>query len=694
MPAGDDSGRCPVAIADVMSARYQLECPECRKGCRIRRTCGCTDPAHHPELASAAPVGDIGKLGQEALKLVGLGYPVFPLIPESKKPLSEHGFKDATTDPGQIVGWWSSAPHSNIGTPTGLAATFTALDVDVKNGQKGPATLAKLVARYGELPPTAQLRSWSGGTHYLFASTPGVRNSASALGPGLDIRGEDGYIVMPPSVVSLEGKRGEYTWVVPPPELAQMPDWLRELATAPPAPRPIVASEPIPEGRRNETLYRMARSLYAKGLTRDGVLAALREESRQRCEGSFPDDELQAIVDGASRQRHRQDFRGDGRIVVPARSSPLPRSAAERFIVTRGSDITPIDVDWAWDGQLARGKLNILAGVQGGGKSEIVCFEIAAVTTGGEWPDGTGRAPLGDAILFTTEDDPADTIVPRLMLLGADLSRVHFVGAALGENGERTFDLTRDIPTLERLITETGAVYVGIDPVLAHFGALDGNRETEVRSILTPLTSMAARTRVILRGVVHLNKDATKAAVHRVMGATALTAGPRMVHVATRDQDNHSRNLLLPLKTNLAQGGDGLAYALEGWCWRCRIRAGRRCTACNAPSVVKILWEPERVQGITAEEAMAPRPRGEGDGPAAQLLWELVPDEKLVPARDVYREGEARGVTVDQIKHAKARQGVESKRPAPLGPWYFSRPAKSVRGLPPRVAEPESEETF
>src|SRR5881396_309760 len=134
----------------------------------------------------------------DALAYRKLGLAVFPLTPGSKRPIAgSSGFKDATTDPLRIAAWWGAqCPDANIGVATGQISGITVLDVDVKKGAGGDATLAKLVAEHGALPTTLQQTTPSGGVHYIFKHAPGVGNSAGKLGKGLDVRGDAGYIAV------------------------------------------------------------------------------------------------------------------------------------------------------------------------------------------------------------------------------------------------------------------------------------------------------------------------------------------------------------------------------------------------------------------------------------------------------------------------------------------------------------------
>jgi hypothetical protein len=160
-----------------------------------------------------------------ALAYARRGIPVFPCEPGGKAPLTYNGFWDATTDSRRIGAWWARWPGANIGVPTGERSGLVVLDVDPRDG--GPESLAGLERATGPLPETAKARTGGGGMHVFFRYPAGevVRNSTGRLGPGLDVRGEGGYVVVPPSRT-----RGAYEWLdrAPPAGSAWLLGCLRE----------------------------------------------------------------------------------------------------------------------------------------------------------------------------------------------------------------------------------------------------------------------------------------------------------------------------------------------------------------------------------------------------------------------------------------------------------------------------------
>jgi hypothetical protein len=248
-----------------------------------------------------------------------MSIPIFPCKPHRKEPLTAHGFKDASTDTSRIRAWWSRWLDANIATPTGKRFgkivvggkifTLVVVDVDPRNG--GYDSLAELHEEGYELPLTFTVKTGGGGFHHYLRCPAGVeiRNSEGKLGPGLDIRGEGGYVLVPPSVTE---ERYEVLHKRP---LAEMPEWLIERLTAPSrtpesnvvtiqrakVPGSGLEGPEIVERERNTTLYKIACSLRARGHEREEILEGLERVNRERCSTPLPQEELSKIAKSAAR---------------------------------------------------------------------------------------------------------------------------------------------------------------------------------------------------------------------------------------------------------------------------------------------------------------------------------------------------------------------------------------------------------
>ena len=134
-----------------------------------------------------------------ALEYARQGRAVFPLIANRKEPATRRGFHDATTNPATIRRWWMARHDYNIGIRTGAASGIWIFDIDIADGKDGEASLRKLEAEHGELPATMQSIT-ANGRHVWFTYTCPIPSTCGRIGPGLDVRGDGGYIVAPPSI--------------------------------------------------------------------------------------------------------------------------------------------------------------------------------------------------------------------------------------------------------------------------------------------------------------------------------------------------------------------------------------------------------------------------------------------------------------------------------------------------------------
>lgn len=168
----------------------------------------------------------------------------------------------------------------------------------------------------------------------------------------------------------------------------------------------------------------------------------------------------------------------------------LSSKPKRRLISHRASDLQPEKLTWIWPGRIPEGKLVLLGGPPGLGKSQVTAFIAATVSNGGVWPCGEGSTIAGSVIFMSAEDGIQDTIVPRLIAAGAKTDRVHIVAAATKPDGtgRKTFSLKTDVDLLEEKAKEIGDVrLIVVDPISAYMGGSDGNGNVETREVLEPL---------------------------------------------------------------------------------------------------------------------------------------------------------------------------------------------------------------
>ena len=238
-----------------------------------------------------------------ALYYAELGLAVFPLAYRNKVPAVEGGCKVATTEKSKIERWWNQNPRYNIGIATGNKSNGLVvidLDVDKNKGIDGYEVLRDWQNKHGELPETWQSITGRGGYHYFYKDTITHSNKVG-LYEGVDIRGEGGYIVAPPSV---HPNGNTYEWEQEPKEyeIAQVDDIVNDFFKGE---KQRIDSEHktnfkvpelIPEGERVDTIVRLIASLRTKGLDDDAIKAAVRVENEKRCNPPLKEKELEKAV--------------------------------------------------------------------------------------------------------------------------------------------------------------------------------------------------------------------------------------------------------------------------------------------------------------------------------------------------------------------------------------------------------------
>jgi putative DNA primase/helicase len=233
-----------------------------------------------------------------------------------KHPRTMNGLKDATTDEEKIRYWWEIWPDANIGIVTGAESGIIVLDVDPRHG--GDKSLAELQSEHAMLPETPESNTGGGGNHLIFNHPRFVlRNSAGKLGAGLDIRGDGGYIVAPPSLHQ-SGKR--YEWLNNGVPLASMPEWMLRLLTETPKPtakqkqKPesnpydSVAGERITDGKRNSALASLAGKMRRFGMEEAEMLAALLVANENRCDPPLSENEVRGIAASITRYEPQENY--------------------------------------------------------------------------------------------------------------------------------------------------------------------------------------------------------------------------------------------------------------------------------------------------------------------------------------------------------------------------------------------------
>jgi RecA-family ATPase len=351
------------------------------------------------------------------------------------------------------------------------------------------------------------------------------------------------------------------------------------------------------------------------------------------------------------------------RLADDDQSGPLLRSFA---------DIEARAPRWLWPRRIALGRITLLVGRPGAGKSFVTCDMAARVSTGTPWPDGA-PCEAGDAIFITAEDDPHDTIRPRLDAHRADVERVHLLDAVRRRTGggrikEMAFTL-KDVNALEQALQQRpNCRLVVIDPIGSFLGGkIDAHRDNEVREILAPIARLAERYEAAVVIVAHTRKGAATSADDLALGSRAFTGVARGVWHLMRDPQDKLRRLLLAGKSNLAAEQPGLAFTLDG-------------------EPARVCYERDPV-AMNADDALALAEQKEDDSLVARAtawLADLLADGPR-GAKEVQSEAAANGFSEKTLRKAKRQLDVISGPVVRQGSWMWR--------LPEPVESEESEES-
>lgn len=349
--------------------------------------------------------------------------------------------------------------------------------------------------------------------------------------------------------------------------------------------------------------------------------------------------------------------------------------AASGLILTRGDTITPRAVHWLWRHWLAVGKLHVLAGAPGTGKTTLAMALAATITIGGRWPDGS-RCELGSVLVWSGEDDPADVLAPRLMAMGADMRRVHFItGLRDGTGVERAFDPASDMPALaDAFITDPHIKMMIVDPLVSAVSA-DSHKNAEVRRGLQPLVDLAQHQGCALLGISHFSKGTQgRDPTERVTGSLAFGALARVVLATAKrtESDGSTSRLLARSKSNIGPDDGGFAYEIQ------QVQV----PGASGIEASAVLWG-EAITGSARELLAAadePASEGEGGALADAKVWlaDCLTDGPK-PQSEVMQLAAVDGHSKATIRRAKEALGVKSIKEGMGAGWRWALPSEGAQ---------------
>jgi hypothetical protein len=333
--------------------------------------------------------------------------------------------------------------------------------------------------------------------------------------------------------------------------------------------------------------------------------------------------------------------------------------------VVRLSDVDAEPVQWLSPSRLAAGKISVLDGDPGLGKSTLLCEWAARLTRGQALPGGKPGAPR-DVIILSAEDDLRDTIRPRIDAAGGDSTRiVSLLAVPDGSPFGRPFVIPGHVLLLEAVVVRTNAALVIIDPLMAylHLGH-NANSDQHVRRAFASLKALGERTGAAIVVVRHLNKSTSSNPLYRGGGSIGIIGAARCGLLLAQDPEHPQRRILAATKGNLGRPPASLAFHLE---------------PVPALGVARVVWDEETPW--TAEALLRATAEGEVGrsalGEARAWLRQVLADGPR-PATELEIEARIVGITTRTYRTARKAEGIIARKEQTLnGRWIVTLPESS-----------------
>lgn len=377
----------------------------------------------------------------------------------------------------------------------------------------------------------------------------------------------------------------------------------------------------------------------------------------------------------------------------PVIPSPNGAAPAPAYKTSAASSITPRKVNWLWRDRIPLRKVTVVDGHPGVNKSTYWNADITArITHGRAMPDGSHEFTVPrNVIICSTEDDPDDTTIPRLMAAGADLSKVHFLRIPTEDGGDRAPSFPQDLPVLEQAIRDLDAMLVVFDPWVAHVNnKTDSHKDQDVRVVMGGLHAVAARTNSAVICIRHIIKGERSEALHAGGGSVGIIGDARAAVMHLRDPEDSDLLYMFAVKENLAIRAATLRYRVESK--NVTVSDGTM----SVPRIVHEGVDPRDGETLFREIQGARRKSGPAANElndALEVLDLMLGQGQHVQSADLEAAGKAHGVTPATLKRARKKRAIATEYVVDTetgkGHWEVCDPAAGfLAGAP----EPEPEE--
>ena len=312
---------------------------------------------------------------------------------------------------------------------------------------------------------------------------------------------------------------------------------------------------------------------------------------------------------------------------------------------------------------------HLLAGAPGTAKTTIALNWAAAISSGGTFPDGS-LARQGNVLIWSSEDDPRDTLIPRLIAAGANLNHVHIVESVNHtRTGKRTFDPSKDFPLLKAAVNQIGNVSFMVIDSVADAVAGDAGKNNQVRRALSPVKDFAEEMGIAVLGITHFNKGTSGRAISRIIDSVAFVGLPRVVMIAFKKKGNGS--LIMRAKSNIGPDNGGYEF-----CTYVESLIGYDGIIAN-----RVGWkgyiEGSADEHLREAESDSVEPESERDR-AEQFLLDELSDGLRKESALISDKAKSIGISSNALFRAREALGIRSKRIGKV--WFLYPPVTDDSG--------------
>ena len=553
-----------------------------------------------------------------------------------KHPACKNGVKDSTRYCCTIRKWFNKNPDLSVGIAGGGNQRLLVVDLDIKGD---PVKVAQAKEALDNLLPDCvgipTASTPSGGEHYYLTVPPGtiLKNTVRVHGLPIDVRFAGAYVVAPSGAPDRE-------WINPltadlPEAPAALIQWLKKDESSTGDKKSVIEKlrDGIHEGEgRNTAIYKLAVKCLGEKRPAPESRSICKAFNQEYCKPPLAEAELKTIFESALKSR------------VATKNQLFAEGEPALNIL---SDVETAPVNWLWNGRIPRGKIIICDGDPGTGKSLFTADLAARISTNGIMPDGS-EGITGTVLMLSAEDDPGDTIKPRILAAGGDVSKIIFLEGFREEINEEKYirpPTLEDIPAIKKVVDKFKPVLIVIDPLMAHL-TTDSHRDSDVRRQLAPLAKLAQEAGAAILIIRHLNKMSGGNPIYRGGGSIGIIGACRSGLLLGKNPeapDGESNDLILAVtKSNLCKPPSSIALEI----------------IINTNGQPSILWKGE--SKITAEQLIGSQEDAKALGEAKRFLRSFLEDG-YHPALECQKAAKAAGLADHTLRRAREKICKSSK---------------------------------